>query len=133
MNADNNRCYGLFLGSFLDLRACVKGHNSNRRGKCQLESAEWRVSRTPLIPTAETAATLTGGGKSLLVEMIEATDLHTGSRPRASGMGRVATEHRDTRAKLGPAEGNHVFPIERFIRFLHTESGSPAHGWTYRT
>lgn len=47
--------------------------------------------------------------------MIETTDLHAGSWTRARGMGRVATEHRDTGPKLRSAERNHVFPMHKKV------------------
>jgi hypothetical protein len=49
--------------------------------------------------------------ESIVVEIVEFANLHTRSRPWASGVGKVTTEHRHARAKLGPTQRNHVLAV----------------------
>jgi len=58
-----------------------------------IESAKWWVIRIPLASTAETPSSLACQLESVITEVVEATDLHAGTWPRAGCMRRVAAKH----------------------------------------
>ena len=74
-----------------------------------------RIIGSPLMSTAESTAGLARGRKLVFIEVVEATDLHTGTGTWASSMRRVTAKHSHTRAELGATKGDHVFSDQKQV------------------
>lgn len=105
-------CFFVFRASFFVRRFSFSRAISRSQ---ETDSMDGRVIGSPLMSTAKSTAGLVRARKFVLIEVVESTDLHSGTGTWACGMRRVAAKQGHTGAKLGATKGHHVFSYQKQV------------------